>query len=310
MMKAIQYLAFGDSSVIEMNTIEKPQPKEGEVLIQIAAISVNPVDMKIREGTLQKMRPVILPFIPGLDAAGIVEQVGPGVKRLKIGDRVVANAYNGSYSEYACFPEDHVSVIPSALTFREATALSIGLITGYTFLVERGDVKEGDRVLILGASGGTGSILVQMAKTFGAYVIGTATDEGVTRAKSMGADQVVDYKMQDFTKVIEDVDLVIDFVGGATQADAFKVIKPGGKLLSAFSPPSQELAKEYNVEAEFLIASLSHRNLDAGLDMAAAGTIKPNVSKVMSLEDAALAQDILTKGGINGKIILEVNSRL
>jgi NADPH:quinone reductase-like Zn-dependent oxidoreductase len=310
MIKAIQYLAFGDSSVIEMKSVEKPQPKEGEVLIQIAAISVNPVDMKIREGSLQKTRPIVLPFIPGLDAAGIIEQVGPGVKRLKIGDRVVVNAFNGSYTEYACFSENHVSVVPSALTLREATALSIGLVTGYTFLIERGEVKKGDRILILGASGGTGSIVLQMAKAFGTSVIATASGHGLTLVKSMGADQVVDYKMKDYTKIIEDVDLVIDFVGGAAQTDAFKIIKPGGKLLSAFSPPSQDLAKKHNVIAEFLIASLSHQNLDLGLKMAAKGIIRPSISKVMSLKDAALAQDILTKGGLNGKIILEVNSQL
>jgi NADPH:quinone reductase-like Zn-dependent oxidoreductase len=306
MIKAIQYLAFGNSSVIEMKNIQKPQPKEGEVLIQIATISVNPVDMKIREGSLQKTRPIVLPFIPGLDAAGIVVQVGAGVKRLKIGDRVVANAYSGSYTEYACFAENHVSVVPSTLALKEATALSIGLVTGYTFLVERGQVKEGDRVLILGASGGTGSIVLQMAKYFGTYVIGTASGHGLAQAKSMGADQVIDYNTQDYTQFIEDVDLVIDFVGGSPQANAFKSIKPGGKLLSAFSPPSQDLAKKHNVTAEFLIASLSHHNLDIGLEMAAKGAIKPSISKVMSLEDAALAQDLLTKGGLNGKIILEV----
>lgn len=305
-MKAIQYLNFGDSSVLEIKTVAKPTPQPNEVIIKVEALSVNPVDMKIRQGLLQAARPVELPFIPGLDAAGIVDMVGENVKHFKKGDRVVGNGYSGTYAEYACFPENHISIIPANISFKEASALSIGLITAYTFLIEHGKVENGDKVFIQGASGGTGIILVQMAKALGAYVIGTDSGYGIELAKSMGADEMIDYKIQDF-KVVKDVDLVIDFVGGQTQLDSFKIIKKGGKLLSAFSPPSPEMAEKFNIESKFLIASLSNQNLDYGLKMASEGIIKPVISKTMSLENAYYAQDILSKGGLKGKIILELN---
>ncbi|KUJ59511.1 NADPH quinone reductase [Flavobacteriaceae bacterium CRH] len=304
-MKAIQYLAFGDSSVLKLKTVDKPKPKANEVIIKVEAFSVNPVDMKIRQGFLQDTRPVQLPFIPGLDAAGFVDAVGENVTKFKKGDRVVGNGYNGTYAEYASFPENHISFIPSNISFQEASALSIGLITAYTFLIEHGKVKKGDSILIHGAAGGTGIILVQMAKALGAYVIGTDSSSGIELAKSMGADEMIDYKNQDFKEMVKDVDLVIDFVGGQTQTDSFRTLKRRGKLLSAVSFPSQEMAEKYEIESKFLIASLSSENLDYGLKMASIGIIKPIISKTMSFENAAEAQDILSKGGLKGKIILE-----
>ncbi|MGZ3750034.1 MAG: NADP-dependent oxidoreductase [Mucilaginibacter sp.] len=305
-MKAIQFTAFGDSGVIQLNQVAQPQPKENEVLIKIAATTVNPIDMKIRSGAFQKMMPVNLPYTPGSDVAGTVEAVGSGVSRLKVGDKVFATTFGGTYAEYVVLKEDQVAALPHNLSMNEAAALAVPLVTSYSFLVEGGELKAGQRVLIHGAAGGVGGVMVQMAKALGAYVIGTASGEGLALAKSLGADEVIDYKTQDFSQLVKDVDLVIDLAGGETQNKSFSVVKEGGKLLSAVMPPSQELAEQHHITAKFISGSPSHKKLEFGTKLVEAGKIKTQIAKVFRLEEAAQAQDLLSAGGVNGKVVLTV----
>ncbi len=306
-MKAIQYTAYGDSGVLRLNQVDKPQPKENEVLIKVIATTVNTFDMKIRSGALQKQIPVNLPYIPGIDVGGIVEAVGSGVARLKVGDKVFANTFGGTYAEYVVLKENQAAVIPKNVSLNEAASLAVPLVTSYTFLVEGGEVKAGQHVLIHGASGGVGSIMVQMAKALGAYVIGTASGKGLELAKSLGADEVIDYKTQDFTKLVKDADLVIDLAGGETQVKSFGVVKQGGKLLSAVMPPSEELAKQHHITAKFISSEPSYKKLEFGVKMVEDGKIKTQIAKVMNLEDAAKAQDLVSAGGLNGKVVLVVS---
>lgn len=301
----MQYTAFGDSGVIHLSQVDQPQPKENEILIKIAATTVNPIDMKVRSGFMQKIMPVNLPYIPGSDVGGTVAAVGNGVSRLKVGDKVFASTFGGTYAEYVVLKEDQTALIPKNTGLDEAASLAVPLATSYSFLVEGGELKAGQRVLIHGASGGVGSIMVQMAKALGAYVIGTASGEGLELAKSLGADEVIDYKTQDFTKLAKDVDLVIDLVGGETQAKSFGVVKKGGKLLSAVMPPSEELAKEHHITAKFISSAPSHKKLEFGAKLVEEEKIKTQIAKVMKLEDAAQAQDLVSAGGLNGKIVLE-----
>jgi NADPH:quinone reductase-like Zn-dependent oxidoreductase len=305
-MKAIQYTAFGDSGVIQLNEVEKSQAKENEILIKIASTTVNPFDMKVRSGAMQKQIPVNLPYTPGSDVAGTVEAVGSGVSRLKVGDKVFASSFGGTYADYVVLKEEQAAVIPNNVSMNEAVALAVPLVTAYSFLVEGGNVKAGQRVLIHGAAGGVGNVMVQMGKTLGAYVIGTASGGGVALAKSLGADEVIDYKTQDFTKIVKDADLVIDMVGGETQAKSFGVIKHGGLLLSAVMPPSEELARQYEVTAKFINSAPSYRKLDFGKKLVEEGKIKTRMAKIMKLEDAAKAQDLVSAGGLNGKVVLEI----
>lgn len=303
----MQFTAFGDSGVIQLNQVDQPQPNENEVLIKIAATTVNPIDMKVRSGFMQKIMPVTLPYIPGSDVGGTVAAIGSGVSRLKAGDKVFANTFGGTYAEYVVLKEDQTALIPSNIGFDEAASLAVPLATSYSFLIEGGELKADQRVLIHGASGGVGSIMVQMAKALGAYVIGTASGNGLALAKSLGADEVIDYKTQDFTKLIKDVDLVIDLVGGETQAKSFGVVKQGGKLLSAVMPPSEELAQQHHITAKFISSTPSHKKLEFGAKLVEDGKIKTQIAKVMKLEDAAHAQDLVSAGGLNGKVVLEVN---
>ena len=307
-MKAIQYTAFGDSSVIQLSQVSKPTPQDKEVLIRVTAVTVNPLDIKIRSGFMQKQMPLVLPYIPGLDVSGIVEAVGSDVIRLKPGDEVFGTTFGGTFAEYVSINEDQLATIPNNVNKNEAAALAVPLVTAYTFLVEEGRLQAGQKVLIQGAAGAVGSTMVQMAKEMGAYVIGTASGEGIALLESFRTDQVIDYKTQDFTQVVKDVDLVLDLVGGEIQAKSFEVLKKGGLLLSTVMPPSAELAQKFGVNARFANSSPSYKKLEFGKRLVEQGKIKAQIARTLSLADAAQAQDLVTGGGINGKVVLETNT--
>ena len=306
-MKAIQYTAYGDSGVIKLNEVDKPQPNENEILVKVGATTVNPFDMKVRSGAMQKQVPVDLPYTPGSDLAGTVEAVGSGVSRLKVGDKVFASTFGSTYAEYVVLKEDQTAVIPNNVSMNEAAALAVPLVTSYSFLVEGGELKAGQHVLIHGAAGGVGGVMVQMAKALGAYVIGTASGEGLALAKSLGADEVIDYKTQDFTKLVKDVDLVIDLAGGETQIKSFDVVKEGGKLLSAVMPPAAEMALQRHITAKFISSAPSYKKLEFGSKLVEQRKIKTQIAKIMKLEEAAKAQDLVSAGGLNGKVVLVVS---
>lgn len=306
-MKAVQYKAFGDSGVIGISNIEKPEPKENEVLIKAKATTINPLDMKIRSGNMQKMMPVQLPFTPGMDVSGIVESVGEKVTRFKAEDEVFATMSAGSYAEFVAVDQEQVIKKPGNLSFNEAASLALPLATSYAVLVEAGQLQKGQKVLIQGASGAVGSIMLQMAKALGAYVIGTATGEGIEMIKSLGADEAIDYKTQDVTTLVKEADLVADLAGGATQAKLFEVLKKGGKLLSIVMPPPDGLAEKFGVTAQFVNTNSTAEKMEPGMRLLEEGKIKPVVSKVMTLDEAAKAQDIVSAGGVNGKLVLEIS---
>ncbi len=305
-MKAIQYAAYGHSDVLQLAQAEKPAPKEDEVLIKIVATTVNPMDMKLREGYLQKQMPIQFPFLPGLDVSGIVEAVGEKVTLFKVGNEVFATTFGGTYTEYVTLNEGQITLKSNNISHNEAAALAVPLTTAYTLLIEEAQIKVGDRLLIHGAAGAVGAVLLQMAKALGVYVIATASGKGVEMAKALGADEVVDYKSQDFTQIAKDMDVVADLVGGETQTKSFGVLKKGGKLLSIVMPPSNELAEQFGVTAKFINSAPSPVKLNYGKVLVEAGKIKANITSVFKLEQAAEAQDLVSAGGVNGKVILEV----
>ena len=309
-MKAIQYNAFGNSKVIEV--VEIPMPEinnENDVLIKVMAASVNPLDIKIRSGYMQEIRPVKLPFVPGADVAGIVVATGEKVTRFTTGDQVIAVCMTSGYAGYALANESHVSIKPSNTSFEEATSLVVNIGTAQSVLFNEGKLRKGQKVLIQGAAGAAGAAMVQMAKNCGAYVIATASGQGIALVKSLGADEVIDYKSEDVATLIKDVDLVADCAGGASQNKLFEVLRPGGKLISIVSPPSTALAEKYKVDAEFIRSDTSANNLKAGLALVNEGKLRPIVAKTFKLEEAAQAQDFLSAGGVNGKVVLVVSQQ-
>lgn len=306
-MRAIQYTGFGGSGVLREADLKKPEPREHELLVKVIATTVNPLDVKIRKGSMQKTMPVQMPFVPGSDLSGIVEAVGSSVKGFKPGDEIFATASGGTYAEYAVVSEQRTAHKSSKVPHEEAAALAVPLSTAFTVLTEAAGLQKGQRILIHGASGAVGSVMTQLAKHLGAYVIATAPASGIKLVKDLGADEVIDYKEQDFTKLVSDMDLVVDPVGGDTQARSFEVLKKGGKLLSIVSPPSEELAEKYGVGVQFVMGNPTTEKLERGMRLAEEGTVNVRVARVMTLEQAAKAQDLLSEGGLNGKIVLRVN---
>lgn len=307
-MKAIHYKNFGNSDVITIAEVSLPIiSNENDLLIQVKAASVNPLDIKIRMGYMQQMRPVQLPFTPGLDASGIVVAVGKNVTHFKIGDEVITATMGNAYAEYVLANENFVSLKPRNISFEEATSLAVNIGTAQSILFSEGKLERGQKVLIQGASGSVGATMVQLAKNAGLYVIATASGKGLALVKNLGADEVIDYKNQEVTALVKEVDLVADCAGGEAQAKLFEVLKKGGKLLSIAGMPSPKLAEKYEVEARFVSSNLSAKNLENGLKLVNDGKLKAIVAKTFKLEDAAQAQDFVSAGGANGKVVLVMN---
>lgn len=306
-MKAIQYNDYGNSDVLKQVEVPVPSVQNGnDVLVQVKAVGVNPIDIKIRMGFMKAVRPVEMPFVPGGEAAGIIVAIGDDVSAFKVGDEVIALTRTNGYAEYVTAHENSVLLKPQGLSFAEAASIGVNIGTAQSVLFSAGKLKKGQSVLIQGGGGAAGGAMVQMAKAAGAYVIATASGKGVELAKSLGADDVIDYKLQDVAALVKDVDLVADTAGGEAQAKLFQVLKPGGTLLSIVVPPSQELAEQYKVKASFVASNISAQTLQNGIELLKIGKFKPVVSKIFKLEEAAVAQDFLTTGGVNGKVILTI----
>lgn len=307
-MKAIQYKTYGTSDVIEQ--VEVPIPtiqNEKDVLIHVKAAGVNPIDIKIRMGFMKTARPVEMPYTPGGEASGVIVAIGASVSAFSVGDEVIALTKTNGYTEYVLVNENFVLLKPKSLSFEEAASIGVNIGTAQSVLFTAGKLEKGQKVLIQGGAGAAGGAMVQLAKAAGAYVIATAAGRGVELAKSLGSDEVIDYKSQDVANMVDNVDLVADTAGGEVQEKLFQVLKAGGKLLSIVIPPSQQLAEQYNVEARFVASDISSETVQGGIDLMAAGKFRPVVSKTFKLEEAALAQDFLAAGGVNGKVILLVD---
>lgn len=236
----------------------------------------------------------------------MIVAIGKRVSKLKVGDEVLALTKVHSYAQYVIATEDYVLPKPKTLSFEEATSIAVTIGTAESVLFLQGKLKKGQRVLIQGGAGAVGGAMIQMAKAAGAYVIATASGSGVLLAKDLGADEVIDYKSQDVSTSIKNIDLVADTAGGESQGKLFQVLKPGGTLLSIVVPPSQELAQEYNVKAGFVASDISAKSLENGIALIDSGKFKTIVSKTFRLEDAATAQNFLSAGGVNGKVVLIV----
>ncbi|MGE8429987.1 MAG: NADP-dependent oxidoreductase [Sphingobacterium sp.] len=305
-MKAIQFDNYGDSSVLHLNEISLPKLGAKDIMIKISAVSVNPLDIKLRNGEMKNFMPILFPFTPGLDVAGTVEKVGEKVTKFNKGDKVFATTFGNTYSEFVSLEESIVSKMPKILNFAEAAAAAIPLTTAYTLLLQDGNLKAGQTILVHGAAGGVGHILVQMAKNLGAKVIATATGEGLEFVKSNGASEVIDYKDDQKLQRIKGVDMVVDLVGGETHFQSYNKLKPGGILLSTVMPGSEELANKFGITTKFVNATPDSKKLDFGSKYVENGNIKVKVFRKFSLDDAAAAQNFVVQERILGKVVLEV----
>ena len=310
-MKAIVIDQYGGQEVLQEREVNQPIIQENQVLLEIHATSINPIDWKVRAGYLQEMLPFEFPVILGWDAAGIVVEKGEKVSHFEIGDRVFtrpATTNQGTYAEFVAVDENLLAHIPSSISFEEAAAIPLAGLTAWQCLVDFGEIKKDDKVLIHAGAGGVGNFAIQIAKSFGAYVATTASAKNAEFLKSLGADQVIDYRTEDFTDLLKDYDIVLDSMGGEVQSNSYKVLKPKGKLVSIAQPPSEEEAGEHQVNAGFLWLEPNGEQLKHLADMYFDGKIKVIIGETFPFNEQSLkdAHALSETHHARGKIVIKV----
>ncbi len=308
-MQAVRIHTYGDATTLTLEEVECPTPDEGQVLVRVFATSINPFDVAMRSGYMAQMMPASFPLILGTDISGVVEEVGAGVPRFKPGDEVYARGgvgRDGAYAEYAAVPQSDVALKPKSLDHVNAAALPHVTLTAWQALYVLADVQPGQTVLIHGAAGGVGHIAVQLAKLRGATVIGTAS-RNLELLAELGVEQAIDYATTRFEDVVHDVDVVLDTVGGDTQERSWGVLKPGGILVSAIQPPSEETAKAHGVRAAMVWTNPPiGETLAEVARLVDAGKLRPHVSEIFTLDQVPDAHRLMENKHARGKIGVQV----
>lgn len=302
-MKAIVVEEFGPVEELKLKEVNKPKIGKNQLLVENYAFSINPVEWKMREGNMGGDLPMIL----GGDLAGVVSEVGSEVTNFNKGDKVFAKADN-SYAEFVAVEASVVARIPEGISFNEAAAVPLTGQTAWEALVERGQLKEGEKVLIHAGAGGVGSMAIQIAKHFGAYVASTASKDNEDFLLSLGVNQFIDYQNEDFEQISNDFDIVLDSIGGETQEKSFSVLKKGGRLVSLLEEPDEEKLKEYEVEGIQFLMNPSGERLEKLADLMANEELVPTLSKTYSFTetDVQRAHELNETGHTRGKIIVSI----
>jgi NADPH:quinone reductase-like Zn-dependent oxidoreductase len=311
-MKAVTCPRYGSPDVLRILDVERPTPKDDEVLVQVRAASVNAADWHIMRGApfairlafgLRRPRHPIL----GMDAAGRVVAVGRSVAKLKPGDEVFGDLSGsgfGAFAEYVAAPEDALAPKPAGLSFEQAAAAPLASVTALQGLRDKGKVQPGQHVLVTGASGGVGTFAVQMAKVFGARVTGVCSTAKVDLVRSIGANHVIDYQRDDFTKAGEQFDLILDAGAYRSVFETRRVLKPGGRYVfvgGGSGPMFQAM-----LMGRSMLARPNRADLDSVKEMLETGSIVPVVDKVFMLDEAPDAIRYLEEGRATGKVVISM----
>lgn len=308
-MKAIRFHTYGSPDVLKYEDAPRPAPGDGEVLIRVVASSVNPFDCAVRAGYMGGYFNYTLPLIPGTDASGVIEALGPGVSAFAVGDEVYARAgvyRDGANAEYVVASAGEVAAKPRSIDHQHAAALPHVTLTAWQALIETAQIAAGQTVLIHGAAGGVGHIAVQLAHWRGAKVIGTASQH-VDVLRDLKADQIIDYATTPFESVARDVDVVLDTVGGDTQARSWAVLKRGGVLVSTIQAPDPETAASHGVRAGMVYSAPPvGPTLTQVAALVDGGQLRPIVSTVLPLSEARQAHALIEGKHVAGKLILSV----
>ncbi|MFD3556996.1 NADP-dependent oxidoreductase [Streptomyces goshikiensis] len=309
-MKAAVINQYGQvRDVVRVTDVPVPAVGPRDVLIEVRAAGVNPVDHLIVKGFLSTGEPS-RPLVIGNELAGVVTQVGAEATRFTVGDEVFSRVdprVGGAFAEYVAVDESLVAAKPSRLTFEEAASLPLVALTALQALTEQADVRSGTRVLIHGGAGGVGSAAVQIAKQLGAEVVATAGSGSVELVRELGADRVIDYRTEKFEDVVSDVDVVLDTIGGETQERSFGVLKSGGTLVSIVAIPDAEVKKaRWNVEARSFFMRPQGEQLAHLAGLVESGQLRPIVETVFPLDEASEALQKVERGGARGKTVISV----
>ncbi|WP_017186128.1 NADP-dependent oxidoreductase [Alkalibacillus haloalkaliphilus] len=310
-MKAIVINEYGRKEQLQEQEVTKPTPGDGQVLVKQHATSINPIDWKLREGYLKEMVPMEFPLILGWDSAGVVEEVGEGVTDFKVGDRVFTRPQltnRGTYAEYIVTEADILAHIPENISFNEAASVPLTALTAWQCLFDFADLQEGQKVLVHAGAGGVGVMAIQLAKNAGAYVATTASTKNVEFLQSLGADEVIDYKKENFYDVLEDYDVVLDALGGDIQERSFDVLKDGGTLVSIAQPPSEEKGQEHNVKVGFVFIEPDGDQMRKLAQLMEDGKLKPIIGHTFPFSEQGLkeAHELSETHHAKGKIVIEI----
>jgi NADPH:quinone reductase-like Zn-dependent oxidoreductase len=332
-MKAFVVDRYGKKDGVRIGEMPDPEVRENDVLVQVHAAAVNLLDSKIRNGEFKLILPYRLPLILGNDVAGVVVRVGSRVRRFQPGDQVYARPPQdriGSFAELISMNEDAVAIMPKKLTMEEAASIPLVGLTAWQALIERANLKKGQKVLIHAGSGGVGTFAIQLAKHLGAIVATTTSTANLDLVKSLGADTAIDYKTTDFEKVLSDYDVVLNSLGTETLNKSLQVLKPGGKLISISGPPDPNFAKDmgaswilrqvmrllsyrmrkkakrHHVSYSFLFMKADGDQLRALTSLIDSGIIRPVVDRVFPFESIKEAMTYVENGRSKGKVIVKV----
>jgi NADPH:quinone reductase-like Zn-dependent oxidoreductase len=332
-MKAFIVDRYGNNDGVRAGEMPDPEVRGDDVLVQIHAASVNPLDLKIRGGSLKLILPYRLPFVLGNDLAGVVVRVGSRVQRFKRGDEVYARPDQdriGAFAEFISIKEDAVASKPKELTMEEAASIPLVGLTSWQALIERANLKAGQKVLVHAGSGGVGTFAIQLAKHVGALVATTTSTANLDWVKRLGADIVIDYRKDDFETLLHDDDVVLDTLGGETIEKSLRVLKPGGKLVSLSGPPDPDFAKDigstwilrlvmrllsyrirqkakrHQVSYSFLFMRASGDQLREIASLIDSGIIRPVVDRVFPFASTKEALVYVETGRAKGKVVVKV----
>ena len=332
-MKAFALKRYGKKRALELEDMSSPDLRDDEALVQVHAAGVNLLDSKIRDGQVKLILPYRLPIILGHDVAGKVVAVGPRVRQFKPGDEVYARADDfriGTFAELVPVKEASLAIKPEGLTMEEAASIPLVALTAWQALVEKADLKKGQKVFIQAGSGGVGAFAIQLAKHLGATVATTTSASNAALVKSLGADVVIDYKTQDFEDHLRDYDVVLNSQDGKTLDKSLRVLKKGGKLISISGPPDPEFGKEIGapwyvklvvqllssatrrkarsrgVCYSFLFMRANGSQLRDIARLVDAGVIRPVMDRVFPFQSTNDALAYVEAGHAKGKVVVKV----
>lgn len=307
-MKIVRMYDYGGPEVLKLEEAQVPNLGPNEVLVQVKAAGINPLDWKIREGFIKGLMP--LPCVLGCDIAGIIEEVDSDVTHFKKGDEIFAMAdmsRGGGYAEYITLNAALIAHKPNNLNFEEAAAVPLASLTAWQALFDEAQLQAGQKVLIQAASGGVGSFAVQLAKAKGVYVVGTTSTKHIECVKNLGADEVIDYTQTDFSAHYHDFDVVLDTIGNDVQERSLKCLRKGGILVTLVALTTAEMAERYQVRAIRTIVNPNGERLALIAQMIEDGQLKPVIDRILTLKEVQDAHILSQAGHAKGKIVLRVN---
>jgi NADPH:quinone reductase-like Zn-dependent oxidoreductase len=307
-MKAVRVHGFGPPEVISLDEVPKPEPGDGEVVVQVKAAGVGPWDALIRSGKSALPQP--LPLTLGSDLSGVVDSIGPSVEELSVGEEVfgVTNErFTGAYAQYAVAKAAMIAPKPKNLNHVHAASVPVVAVTAWQMVFDFAQVSSGQSVLIHGGAGNVGGYAVQLAKRAGAVVIATASAEDAAYARRLGADGVIDYRLARFEERVKEIDAVFDTVGGETLDRSYGVLKRGGIVVSAAAQASKESAERYGVRTVFFLVQVTTERLRKIAELIEAGELKTEVGEVLWLDEARKGHAMLEGAPHRrGKIVIKV----